>query len=206
MPKILQIPIQKEITMRVIESKTDEQISSSGWTNAIAVLMIVLGFIAIIFPFFATIATTLTFGWIFIFAGVAQIVYAFRSRGAGQIVWKLILGFLYFLSGIFVMINPLEGAFAFTLVLGITISVQGVIQVSLAFQMRRISPNWGWMLASGIIGIIFGVFVWSTSPLSAAWLIGILIGTNLLFDGMWMLTLHAGQRHALHDLEPPRSV
>ncbi len=180
--------------MRVIESTTDKQISSSGWTNAIAVLMIVLGFIAIIFPFFATIATTLTFGWIFIFAGIAQIAYAFQSRGAGQVVWKLILGFLYFLSGIFVMMNPLEGAFAFTLVLGITIFVQGVIQVSLAFQMRRISSNWGWMLVSGIIGIMFGIFVWSSSPLIAAWLIGILIGTNLMFDGMWMLTLYSGQQ------------
>ncbi|MCG9890328.1 MAG: DUF308 domain-containing protein [Thermosynechococcaceae cyanobacterium MS004] len=181
--------------MRVIETTADEQISSSSsrWINAIAVLMIVLGFIAIIFPFFATIATTLTFGWIFIFAGIAQIVYAFQSKGAGQVVWKLILGFLYFLSGIFVMMNPLEGAFAFTLVLGITIFVQGVIQVSLAFQMRRISSNWGWMLVSGIIGIMFGIFIWSSSPLSAAWLIGILIGTNLLFDGMWMLTLHSGQ-------------
>jgi uncharacterized membrane protein HdeD (DUF308 family) len=179
--------------VRVIETTADERISSSRWTNAIAVLMIVLGFIAIIFPFLATIATTLTFGWIFIFAGIAQIVYAFQSRGAGQVVWKLILGFLYFLSGMFVMMNPLEGAFAFTLVLGITMFVQGVIQVSLAFQMRRISLNWGWMLVSGIIGIMFGIFIWSSSPLSAAWLIGILIGTNLLFDGMWMLTLHSGQ-------------
>lgn len=180
--------------MKVIESKTDEKISSSGWTNAIAILMIVLSFIAIAFPFFATVATTLTFGWIFTFAGIAQIVYAFQLRGAGQVVWKLILGFLYFLSGIFVVVNPLEGAFALTLVLGITIFVQGVIQVSLAFQMRRISPNWGWMLVSGIIGIIFGIFVWSNFPFYAAWLIGILIGTNLLFDGVWMLTLHSGEQ------------
>ena len=190
--------------MRVIDSKADEQIYSSGWTNAIAVLMIVLGFIAIAFPFFATVATTLTFGWIFTFAGIAQIVYAFQSRGAGQVVWKLILGCLYFLSGIFVIVNPLAGAFAFTSVLGITIFVQGVIQVSLAFQMRRMSPSWGWMLASGIIGIIFGIFVWSSTPLTTTWLIGTLIGINLLFDGMWMLTLHSGQRNALHDLEPPR--
>jgi uncharacterized membrane protein HdeD (DUF308 family) len=189
--------------MRVAEPETDEQVIKSRLTNAIAILMIVLGFIAIVFPFFATIATTLMFGWIFIFAGIAQIAYAFQSRVTGQVVWKLILGFLYFLAGIFVMVNPLEGAFAFTLVLGITIFMQGVIQVSLAFQMRRISPHWGWMLVSGISGIIFGIFVWSTSPFSAAWLIGILIGTNLLFDGMWMLTLHSGQRHAL---EPPHSV
>jgi uncharacterized membrane protein HdeD (DUF308 family) len=184
--------------MRVTETETDKQVIKSGWTTTIAILMIVLGVVAIACPFFATVASTLVFGWIFVFAGIAQIVYAFQSRGAGQVVWKMILGFLYFLSGVFVVANPLEGVLAFTLVLGITIFMQGIIQVSIAFQMRRISPNWGWMLVSGIIGIIFGIFVWSNFPFYAAWLIGTLVGVNLLFDGVWMLTLHSGQRHASH--------
>ncbi|MEI6330272.1 MAG: HdeD family acid-resistance protein [Pseudanabaena sp.] len=179
--------------MSVIEyDDTDEQVIGSGWMTAIAIVMIILGIIAIVFPFFTAIASTVLFGWIFIFAGITQIAYAFQSRGAGQVVWKIILGMLYLLSGIFVMVNPLEGAFAFTIVLGITIFLQGAIQVSLAFQMRWISPNWVWMLVSGLMGIIFGIFVWSSSPLSAVWLIGTLIGINLLFDGIWMLTLHSG--------------
>lgn len=107
--------------MRVIEPETNEPGISSGWLNGIAILMIVLGIIALAFPFFATIVSTLFFGWIFIFAGIAQIVYAFKSRGAGQVAWKLILGILYLLAGIIVVSNPLEGVLAFTLVLGITI-------------------------------------------------------------------------------------
>lgn len=77
------------------------------------------------------------------------------------------------------------------LVLGITIFVQGIIQVAIAFQLRRLSSNWGWMLTSGIIGIIFGIVVWSNLPSSAIRLIGTLIGINLLLDGVWMLTLHS---------------
>jgi uncharacterized membrane protein HdeD (DUF308 family) len=190
--------------MRVIEPEIDEQVVSSGWTNAIAILMIVLGIIAlaqpaagIAFPFFASVASTLMFGWIFIFAGITQIIYAFQSRGAGQVIGKLILGLLYLLSGIFVVANPLGGVLALTLVLGITIYVQGIIQVAIAFQMRRLSPNWGLMLVSGMIGIVFGIFVWSNFPFSAVWLIGTFIGINLLFDGVWMLTLHSGQRRVL---------
>ena len=34
-----------------------------------------LGFIAIAVPFFATVVLALVFGWIFIFAGVAQFVF-----------------------------------------------------------------------------------------------------------------------------------
>lgn len=81
--------------MRVTEPETDEQVIKSGWTTTIAVLMVVLGIIAIMFPFFATVASTLVFGWIFIFVGITQIVYAFQSRGAGQVALKLILGLLY---------------------------------------------------------------------------------------------------------------
>jgi|GEM_PF-1653681 len=43
---------------------TDEKVISSGWVTAIAIVMIVLGIIAIAFPFFATIASTVLFGWI----------------------------------------------------------------------------------------------------------------------------------------------
>lgn len=183
--------------MRVTESETREPIVNFKWLIAIAIFMIILGVIAIIFPFFATLTSTLVFGWLFIFAGIAQIVYAFQSKGAGRVAWKLILGLLYLLAGFFVLTDPLQGAIAFTLVLGITIFVQGIIQVSLAFQMRRTSPNWGWMLVSGIAGIILGIFIWSSFLSSAIWLIGTWVGIDLVFDGMWMLTLHSSQSRTL---------
>jgi uncharacterized membrane protein HdeD (DUF308 family) len=183
--------------MRVTELETNEPIRNSGWTTLIAVLIIGLGIVAIAFPFFATVASTLVFGWIFILAGMAQMAYAFQSRSAGHLASKLILGLLYLFAGIFVVVNPLEGVLAFTLVVGTTIFVQGIIQVAIAVQVRQTSPNWGWMLVSGMTGILLGIFVGADFPFSATWLIGVLIGTNLLFDGVWMLTLHAA---------PPRSL
>lgn len=174
-------------------SETEALVVNPKGITLIAIPMIVLGVVAIVFPFFATITSTLLFGSVFIFAGIAQIVFAIQSRAAGRVVWKLVLGCLYLLAGIVVVANPLEGVLAFTLILGVTIFVQSIIQLSIAVQMRQTDANWLWMLVSGIVGIIFGLVVWSLSPFSAAWLIGILLGTNLLFDGIWMLTLHSGQ-------------
>ncbi|MBE9012621.1 DUF308 domain-containing protein [Pseudanabaenaceae cyanobacterium LEGE 13415] len=94
--------------MRVTDPEAREQSSNSGWLIAIAVVMIVFGLIAAAFPFFAGIASTLVFGWVFIFAGIAQIVYAFQSKRAGQVAWKLILGVLYLLAGILILANPLQ--------------------------------------------------------------------------------------------------
>jgi len=184
--------------MRTIEPEIDDRIVNSKWIVPLAILTIGLGIVAIVFPFFVSVVSTLVFGWVFIIAGIAQIVYAFQSKGAGQVIWKLILGLLYLFGGFFVLAKPLAGLLSLTLILGITIFAQGIIQVSMAFQLSRIAPKWGWMLVSGIIGIIFGVIIWSNLPSTSVWLIGTLIGVNLVSDGVWILTLHSGQRRALH--------
>ncbi len=184
---------------QMTEQMANETIINSAWTKPLAIAMIVLGLIAIWFPFAATITSTLVIGWVFLFAGVAQMVYAFHSKGAGHLVWQLILGLLYFVSGIFVIANPLEGAIALTLVLGISILIQGIIQVSMAIRMRRTYPSWGWMLLSGLFGIVVGIYVWGSVPEATPWLIGTLLGVNLIFDGVWMWSLPNSSKAALNE-------
>jgi uncharacterized membrane protein HdeD (DUF308 family) len=181
--------------MKTVKSKTDDRIVNSEWTTSLGITMIVLGIFAIIFPFSALFTAPLFFGLLFILAGIAQIIYAVQSRGIGRGFWKLILGLLDLIAGVVVVIYPLGGvSIAFPLIAGTTIAIQGVIQVSISLQMRRMLSNWGWLLISGITSIILGIFIYSSSILSAAWLIGSAIGIDLLLDGVWMLTLHLGQR------------
>lgn len=170
------------------EVRDRERTGGSGPAIVVGVLLVILGLIAIARPVYATIASTLVFGWLFIFAGIAQIVYAFSSRLAGQVVWKLLLGILYLGAGIIVLSNVFSGAIALTLILGITIFVQGAIQVILAFAIRP-ARSWVWVLVSGILGIILGILIWSEWPFNAAWLIGLWVGISLLFNGIWMITL-----------------
>lgn len=160
----------------------------SGTEIVVGVLLVILGLIAIARPLYATIASTVVFGWLFIFAGIAQIVYAFGSKGAGQVIWKVLLGILYLGAGIIVLSNVLGGAIALTLILGITIFAQGVLQTILAFQIRP-ARSWGWVLFGGILAIILGILLWSQWPFNAPWLIGTWVGIVLLFDGIRMITL-----------------
>lgn len=167
------------------------------WAAPLGIVMIILGVVAIALPLFVTLASTVIFGWVFIAAGIAQVIYAFQGKGAGHVIWKVILGLLYCLGGIFVLTHLIEGVFTLTLVVGITIFLQGIIQVVMSFQTRRVSPRWIWMLISGLIGIVLGIYIWSQLSSTAPWLIGTLVGINLLFDGIWMLTLHSGGRRTL---------
>ncbi len=183
--------------MTVTDPEISDQVQvNPAWGIGIGILMIVLGVIATTRPFFASIASALVFGWIFIIAGIVQIAHAFQSHRDGHIAWKLIISVLYLLAGILIVANPLQGVLTLTLVLGITIFVQSAIQVVMAFRMRP-SRNWGWVLFSGIMGIILGIFIWSAWPFNADWIIGTWVGVNLLFDGIWILALSAGARPAV---------
>lgn len=159
---------------------------NAGWGIVIGIIMVVLGIVAIARPLYATLASTLVFGWLFIVAGIAQLLYAMRSPGIKGFIWKMLLAILYLGAGLYTINNPLLSAQALTLVLGITIFAQGAIEVILAFMIRPAS-RWSLLLAFGIVGIILGIFIWSRFPYSADWLIGLFVGLHLLFTGIWIL-------------------
>jgi uncharacterized membrane protein HdeD (DUF308 family) len=58
---------------------------------------------------------------------------------------------------------------------------------------RELSGRWGWMLASGIIDLILATIILAGLPGTAAWAIGLLVGTNMVFGGTALIAmaLHA---------------
>lgn len=171
----------------------DMQAAQSGGSSlgmAIGIGLIILGIVAIARPAFAAIASTLVFGWLFIVAGVAQVIYAFFGRNVGQLVWKLLLGIIYLVAGATILSNVLAGVATITLILGVTTFAQGVLQVIFAFTMRPV-PGWTFILGSGILSVILGILIWSEWPADSAWLLGVWVGLSLLSDGLWAIMLSA---------------
>jgi uncharacterized membrane protein HdeD (DUF308 family) len=44
-------------------------------------------------------------------------------------------------------------------------------------------PDWGWVLASGIVGIVLALWLWASIPVTAVWLLGVLLGIELICEG-----------------------
>src|SRR5262249_15671389 len=44
-------------------------------------------------------------------------------------------------------------------------------------------PNWGWLLASGIVTILIAFYLWASLPVTAVWLLGVLLGIQLICEG-----------------------
>jgi uncharacterized membrane protein HdeD (DUF308 family) len=121
--------------------------------------------------------------WTAIFNGVMQIIYGFRAHSGGRVILEIILGLLYIVAGVYILMHPLPGLLALTLVLACFLVVYGIFALVLAFQLRPLS-GWGWVLFDAIVTILLGVLIWAHWPINSEWVIGTLVGISLIISGV----------------------
>jgi uncharacterized membrane protein HdeD (DUF308 family) len=122
-----------------------------GWLLALGILMIILGVIAMAAPVVATIAVQIMLGWLLVISGIAEGIHAFMAKGWRGFLLELLSAVLYLGVGILLLVAPLQGALALTMVLAAFLLVEGIFKIITAFRVRD-HRGWGWLLASGIVG------------------------------------------------------
>ena len=147
------------------------------------VALIVLGLMAIAFPVVASIATTYVVGWVLILAGCTLLVLAWRAE-KDSLLWTGFVSAVYVLAGIVILANPLWGIASIALVLSIALMVDGVLSVLAYFTGEHAS---GWVLFSGCITIVLALVLASGWLSTSLWMIGTLVGVNLVMRGVFEL-------------------
>src|ERR1700675_1192582 len=167
---------------------------SLGWVIALSVVMIIAGILAVIMPPVAGVAVTVLFGWLLTISGVAHLAYAWNTRGTGAILWELLLGAAYLFAGIYSLLHPLLGMVSLTLVLGVYLFVEAILEFILAVRLRPLAGS-GWLFLDGIVTLVLAIMIWRNWPSSSAWALGLLVGFSMLFSGMTrlMISLAAGR-------------
>jgi uncharacterized membrane protein HdeD (DUF308 family) len=111
-------------------------------------------------------------------------------RGGRNIAATLLLAILTLASGIILLVFPLAGLITLTMFLAAYFIAAGILKVIHALQRRGI-PGWGWALVSGLISIALGVLIWSGFPGTALWVLGVIIGIDLIFYGWALIFLQS---------------
>jgi len=166
------------------------------WFTIFGILLIVLGVIAIAFPFMATIATKIFLGWLFLIGGIVQVIHAFSVKGWSEFFLDLLMGVLFLVGGGWLAFFPLTGIVTLTIFLAAMFVMQGVIEIAMAFRMRPLD-GWVWMLLAGLVALAVGILILFDLPSSATWAIGLLVGINLLMTGWAYLLLPMMVRRAM---------
>lgn len=165
---------------------------TKGWFLGAGIIMILLGMMAISVPLVAAIAIEALFGWLFVIGGIVASIHSFRALNSGKCLLRLLSGIFYIAIGTIFLVYPMQGVLTITLLLAILFSFEGIMKIAVAVQLRS-KPNWGWLLASGIAALILASLIFSGYPGSATWVLGLLVGINLIFSGWTMVMLSAVQ-------------
>ena len=158
----------------------------------VGILSILFGVFALNHAVLTSLSVTLVVGALFIVSGLLQVVAGFGESGAGSKIISILLGALLALLGISFLANPFAGTVSLPLLVTIFIAAGGILRAVYAFQIRGSGFFW-LMLLSGVLSIGLAIFIFANPGVTVA-LLGILLGIELIFNGVGMVALGLTKR------------
>jgi uncharacterized membrane protein HdeD (DUF308 family) len=154
------------------------------------IILVILGITALVLPAVATFAVEIVIGWVVLLSGIVGLISTFRMRSAPGFWWSLFSAALGTAAGVILISWPLSGVFSLTLILTVFLLFEGIASIMLALHHRRsASDHWGLLLASGVIDLLLAAFIFLGLPGTAVWILGLVVGVNMLFGGLALISM-----------------
>lgn len=153
----------------------------------IGILLVLVGTIAIGAATVTSLVTVIFIACILLVGGIAKLIYSFWARQWSGFFLSLLVGLLYTLAGALFLAKPIPALAALTLLIGSLFIVSGAFKIIVALTQRF--DQWGWILFSGIIGVLLGSLVLAEWPAASLWVIGLFVGIDLIIYGWTCILL-----------------
>lgn len=157
-----------------------------GWFLGLGILLMVLGAIAAGSAVLMTLGTMIFMGWLMIFGGAMQAAHAWSCKGWSGFFMDLLTGLLYVVAGFMVVANPSASAVTLTLLIAMYLIFGGLFRIVSVVAIRF--QNWSWLLLHGVVNLLLGIAIWQQWPLSGLWVIGLVVGIDMVLNG-WSLVM-----------------
>ena len=166
------------------------------------VLAVLFGLVALFTPGIALLTLVYLFGFYALLDGVVAIVAGIRMRSSlAHWGWVVAQGAVSVLAGVVALVWPGVTALSLLVIIGVWAIALGVAEIVEAFTARRRgSPAWGWTLAAGVLGVLFGIALVlqpAAGILALLWLVGtfaLVVGVVLI---VWAFRIRGAVRGAL---------
>jgi uncharacterized membrane protein HdeD (DUF308 family) len=179
------------------ELKTDGASGAMSWLGFVLVgaALVVAGIAAMAAPYAANVAASTVFGTLLAIGGAITVGQVLFQRDWPGFSWQLILGAAEIVGGIFIVINPMKGAAAITLIIAIVVAALGISQAGLALRLRP-APGWNWLLGAALVSILVAVALVLRFPFSLVQYPGAMAGLSLVAGGLAHVMIGIGRRRS----------
>lgn len=156
------------------------------WFTLLGAVLVLGGSAAIASPFLASVNFVMILGVVLMLSGVTTVIGSFWAGKWSAFLLQVLVGIIYSMVGIAIAEEPLRSTAALTLLVASFMIVVGLFRIIAALSIRF--PQWGWGLLNGVVTLLAGVLIYRHFPESAFWVIGLLVGLELLLNGVsWIM-------------------
>lgn len=145
-------------------------------------LLVLAGLLALVFPAIFGAGVLVLIGWLLILGGIVQ---AIGLIGATQVPYfwlQLVSVVLGVVVGFLLVSRPEAGLLAVALLMVVFFMVEGISRIAFALMIRPME-DWLFVLGSGIVGLLLAVVLGANIGSVSNWLLGLLLGVNLIASG-----------------------
>ena len=156
----------------------------SKYSKITGIIFVILGIIGIVEPVFMSLATVTFVSWLMLFAGLMAGYFTYISNKHEMAGY--LKSFVLIAISLFMIFYPMSGVGTVGLLLAIYFFMDSFAGFSLALSMRP-AKGWIWWLVNAIFSMLIGILFVAGWPFSSLYLIGLLVGFSLFFDGISLL-------------------
>ncbi|PWT74326.1 MAG: hypothetical protein C5B59_11440 [Bacteroidetes bacterium] len=139
-----------------------KKLLAGSWQTLLfrGIIALLFGIMTFAWPHITLIWLIYVFAFYAIADGLSTLASAWKHRKtSSQWGFLLLIGIISLLAGILTLIYPHLTAIYLIFFIGFRAIFDGIVTIVAAIRLRKEIHNEGWMIFSGIISIVFGVWV-----------------------------------------------
>lgn len=152
-----------------------------AWIVGFGSLLTIMGLTALGLVVTATIVSVYSIAIFMVIAGGSEIAIGIGARTWSRFFLWIIAGAIYLVAAAFAFAQPLVAAAVFTLMLGAGMTATGAMRIYFA---TKIDPGArGVIFFAGVLTALVGILILAGWPANSFFVLGILLGLDLVFWG-----------------------
>jgi uncharacterized membrane protein HdeD (DUF308 family) len=164
--------------------RADTRMVRTWWDVVLGGILLGTGVVVLGDVVAASVISVLFLGWTLVIGGVIGIVTSLFLIRRGGFWIGMLGGVLALVAGVVFVRRPDATLLALSLAIGAVMLVSGITRLVAAVQHREARLA---LLLSGVLSIVLGLLILNRWPTSALWLVGTLLGIQLIVDGVVLI-------------------
>lgn len=162
------------------------------------IFALVVGVMLLVLPAISSFALSVVVSVGLILVGIHKFISSIVRRDEIEKSWlQMLIAVLLIGVGIYMTMNPLFNMLILTMGIALYLILEGISSMSIAIQSKEFVKYWWVGLFAAAAQFVLAALIIYFLPATALLVIAVMVGVNLIFSGVTLISVYAGAKKLL---------